>query len=409
MVMTHPGLPALWGIGVILGMIVISLWGLFAPRNRTNIDFRSPSILRAPIDSLRNLLSPIIRFVSHQPLVLTFIRIVFVAIFLLIILTGLMGTLVPSKNLATVLTWNIWWTGLVVLIFFLGSAWCAVCPWNSLASWLVHRKLWKRPDEETSFSFKVPKQLRNLMPALFLLIVLTWLELGVLVTSSPKNTALIAIAMLFMTCLSLVLFERRAFCRFACPVGRTIGFYAQLAPVELRPIDTSICKDCTTLECYNGTSEIEPCPTHQVIGRMKQNTYCLSCCNCINACPHDNIAFRTRPPSREAIIDARPHWDESLFMVTLLSLTIFHGIIMLPFWEGWLLKLAGWLDEGATMIGSFTILLFHIAFGTTGALRRNNPDHPKIEQAQITVSKNIFGLCLCLTTPRLYLSHRPQS
>ncbi len=57
-----------------------------------------------------------------------------VVAFLLIIYAGLYRTPVAERNLATVLTWNIWWAGLVISVFFLGSSWCAVCPWDTLAN-----------------------------------------------------------------------------------------------------------------------------------------------------------------------------------------------------------------------------------------------------------------------------------
>ncbi len=78
----------------------------------------------------------------------------------------------------------------------------------------------------------MPKQLRNVWPALLLFIGLTWLELGAGVTTSPYATALLALLMLVLATVSLSLFERKAFCRYFCPVGRTVGFYSQLAPVE---------------------------------------------------------------------------------------------------------------------------------------------------------------------------------
>jgi hypothetical protein len=188
-------------------------------------------------------------------------------------------------------------------------------------------------------------------------IALTWLELGFGVTTSPYITALLSLLMIVMATVSLAIYEGKAFCRYFCPVGRTIGFYSQLAPVELRPIDPDICANCTTLECYHGTETVEPCPTHLVMGRLKQNTYCTSCGNCTQSCPDKNVAWRFRPPSQEAIQDARPHWDEAWFMLSLLALTGFHGVTMLPFFEGQLSKLALIIGDSGQLLWSFTILL----------------------------------------------------
>ena len=45
-------------------------------------------------------------------------------------------------------------------------------------------------------------------------------------------------------CLALVLslvFERRSFCNYLCPIGGFTGLYAQAGPVELRVKDADIC------------------------------------------------------------------------------------------------------------------------------------------------------------------------
>jgi ferredoxin len=164
-----------------------------------------------------------------------------------------------------------------------------------------------------------------------------------------------ALLMVVMATLSLAVFERNAFCRYFCPVGRTIGAYSQLAPIELRPINTTTCADCTTLDCYHGNEEIEPCPTWLVMGRLRQNSYCTSCGNCSQSCPHQNIDWRLRSPGAEALQSGRPHWDEAWFMLGLLALTGFHGITMMPFWERDISQLGRLIGDSGQLLWSFSI------------------------------------------------------
>jgi ferredoxin len=266
---------------------------------------------------------------------------------------GLFGAPDPKGNLATVLTWNIWWVLVIISVFFLGSAWCSVCPWSSLADWLVKRRLWRRPAGTSGLNLRPPRLLRRVWPALLLLVGLTWLELAWGATTSPMLTAVLALFMVVLAAVCLVLFERKALCRYICPVGRTIGFYSQLAPIELRPVDTDVCGRCTTLECYHGTDVVEPCPTHLTMGRFAQNTYCTSCGNCVISCPYQNVAWRLRSLASEARVGARPHWDEAWFMVTLWAITTFHGLSMRPYWADWVRGQA--LEESGHLVGSFTL------------------------------------------------------
>lgn len=139
-----------------------------------------------------------IRVLTRSPWLLLGVKALLVALFLLVILAGLYGTPIAERNFATVLTWNLWWVGLVFSIFFLGSAWCAVCPWDTLAYWLVSRRLWRRAQPNNSLNPRMPKGLRNLWPALVLFIGLTWLELGFGFTLSPYGNALMAVLMVVL-------------------------------------------------------------------------------------------------------------------------------------------------------------------------------------------------------------------
>ncbi len=350
MIMTHPGLPEGWGYAVWAVMLLLGLWALATrvPRelSRKTLDLEAFWLTR-----------PLLRLLLHSPWPLRLLRLMVVGLFLLVIVAGLYGSPIAERNIATVLTWNIWWAGLIVSVFFLGSAWCAVCPWDALASWMVRPRLWLgrlHVRIDNSLELKVPRYLRNVWPALLMLVGLTWLELGVGVTTSPYATALLSLLMVVLATLGMALFRNKAFCRFVCPVGRTVGFYAQLAPVELRPIDAEICAACTTLECYNGSDRVDPCPTQLVMGRLTQNTYCTSCGNCVRSCPRQNVGWRLRPPSHEAVIDARPHWDEAWFMLGLLALTGFHGLTMMPFWEEWMSAFAQRIGDSGQLLLSFS-------------------------------------------------------
>ncbi len=212
----------------------------------------------------------------------------------------------------------------------------------------------------------MPAWLRNVWPALLMFMALTWFELGVGVTTAPYATALLSLLMVVMATISLALFENKAFCHYFCPVGRTVGYYSQLAPVELRPINHDVCADCKTLECYHGSDLIEPCPTNLVMGTLKQNTFCTSCGNCVQSCPHQNISWQLRPQSVEVKQDARPRWDEAWFMLGLLTLTSFHGITMLPFWFDGMSQFGRWVGDSGQLLFSFSVGMLFIMLAPIG-------------------------------------------
>ena len=349
--MTHPGLPVFWAYVIWGFMIFFSVLCVF----------KRPAAMLSDKSKKKHInlntipvIGSIVRYVSSSVWLLLFLKLVVLSLFLLVIYAGLMGTPIPERNIATVLTWNIWWAGLIVSILFLGSAWCAVCPWDTLANWFVKPRLWFYK-MNNSLELTPPKWMRSVWPALIMFTGLTWLELGYGVTASPYATALLSLLMVVLATISLALYKNKAFCHYVCPVGRTVGFYSQLAPVELRPIDDAVCADCTTLECFSGTQQVEGCPTQLVMGRLSQNTYCTSCGNCVKSCEKKNVGWRLRPISVEAMQNARPHWDEAWFMLALLALTSFHGITMMEFWESWIRDFARQIGDTGQLLTSFSL------------------------------------------------------
>lgn len=399
MMMTYPGLPVDWGIFVMLLMFIISLWFLISPQPHTTVaNSRKLYLSQLP------LVGRWIHRMTVSPWLLLSIRIFITAVFLLIIVAGLSGSQIPQRNIATLFTWNIWWTGVIISIFFAGSAWCAICPWDALANWLVKRRLWRRAPTHASLNLRVPRIVRNIFPALFLFIGLSWLELGVGITTNPYATALMALLMVVLATLSMLVFERNAFCRYFCPVGRTIGSYSQLAPIELRPIDTEICAECKTLDCYHGNENIDPCPTWLVMGRLQQNSYCTSCGKCSLSCPQKNIDWRLRQPGSEALQSGRPHWDEAWFMLGLLALTGFHGITMMPFWEHDISQLGQFIGDSGQLLWSFTIGLLVCLAGVISFYALTVKLTQYIIRADISYQR-LFATLAFVTLPLAFAYH----
>ena len=384
--MVHPGLPAGWVVFIFISMLLIGLrYAFFYSRKSEEAkSFKYPFF------------NKIIKPFITRPWLIVSLRLFAATVFLVVIYAGLFGTPIPEKNIATVLTWTIWWSGVIISIFFVGSAWCAICPWDAIATWLVRQRLWKRGRESSSLNLRVPKILRSVWPALLMFVGLTWLELGVGVTVSPYATALMALFMVVAATISLAIYERKAFCRYFCAIGRTIGAYSSIAPIALAPVNEKTCADCTTLECYHGNENIEPCPTNLVMGRLTQNTYCTSCGACSMSCPHENVGWRIRGVGDEITHASRTtalrgRVDEAWFILGLVALTIFHGITMMPYWEGSIQKLAYAIGDSGQLLMSFSagmfvsmlvpILLFIIAIKSTQRLMNTTEEYNRIFSA----------------------------
>jgi polyferredoxin len=346
MVMIHPGLPEEWIQGIAAVMLAIAAWALFA-RTVPDKPARTWNLAQVPA------LGGLVRFLNRSPYPLLAARLASVSVFLVVIAAGFFGTIHPEHNIATAFVWNIWWPLIIVAVFFIGSAWCAICPWDTLATWLVRRSWWKRVTPHPGLNLKVPRYLQNVWIALLMFMGMSWLELGMGVTGKPVMTAALGVLMLVLSVVFLLVFERKAFCRYACPVGRTVGFYSRLSPIEVRPLEQSTCDGCKTMECFHGSEKIEPCPSKLVVGRFSENTFCLSCGNCVLSCPSQNVSWRVRGLDTEAKKSTTPGWDSAWFMLALLGITSFHGITMIPQWSEWLVAAAQAIGETGHLFVSF--------------------------------------------------------
>ena len=295
------------------------------------------------------------------------VQLVAVTFFLGIVAAGLFGDQHPGLNIAPILTWTVWWGGLVVLIMFAGKAWCYMCPWDAIAGWMERLSFWRKKDDGLGLNLRWPRVIRNISMATILFVGLTWVELGFGVTMRPAATAWIAIAMLIMAIVSAFLFDRKSFCRYGCLVGRISGLYALFSGIEVRRRDSTTCRSCRTQECYRGSATAYGCPTFEHPGTMRTNTYCIQCGECLQACPHDNLAVNLRPWGEDLRIDGKPRRDEAYLALLMLSLTGFHGLTMTPVWQSMTVLLEEWLPIGritSFSLGMFGIMAFPVLIYT---------------------------------------------
>jgi len=269
------------------------------------------------------------------------------------ILAGLIGTPVGSHNFSIVFVWIAWWAILIlVAVPFFGRGWCAVCPIPLPGEWLQRGAVLSPPDKKPKWlNLRVPKMFRNiwLQNISFLLLAL----FSSVLLTTPNITGIVLAAMLFAAIGLSTVFERRAFCRYLCPVGGFIGLYSQTAPIELRIKDKQVCVTCEGKPCYNGSTNGYGCPWDVFPGGLTKNTYCGLCMECIRTCPHDNIAVNLRAFSADL---AKPstRMDEAFKAFIMLGSAIIYAGVLLGPW--------GSFKDAAYNVGSGAWFTYATAF-----------------------------------------------
>jgi transcriptional regulator with AAA-type ATPase domain/NAD-dependent dihydropyrimidine dehydrogenase PreA subunit len=250
-----------------------------------------------------------------------------------------------QENFALNLFWAWWWPLILVTFPFVGRAWCAVCPFmiygevaQKLSLWLVPRQLKSWPREQAEqwggwFLF-----------GLFTLIYL-WEELWHL-----ENTAYLSSCLLLLitagAVVCSVIFERRFWCRYLCPIGGMNGLFAKLSMIELRAQQGTCSAECTTYQCYKGGPqkgeglETLGCPVYSHPAQLEDNRDCVLCMTCLKACPHRSVELNLRPPGIELWTSHVPRASEVALLLLLLSGVFLHRLPEIQTQLGWDLRLA---------------------------------------------------------------------
>ena len=273
-----------------------------------------------------------------------------VLLLVLVVFAGFFGIQNSNKSLATISIWVIWWSLLIISLALFGRIWCLMCPFGTIGDWVQRRPFYKKVNDVFSLNRKWPVKFRNLSIAAVFFLVITWADFQFNLVNSPLNTAYFIVALIGLIVIISILFERRSFCRYACPVTGLIGLYSMFAPFELRAKDQENCKTCKEKYCISGNENGYSCPVFEYPGTMEKNTHCILCTECIKTCHFDepniihsfstgssnrnNISFNIRSFAGDLFTLTKTRMDEALFILMLLGVTIFQALIMIRPWAG---------------------------------------------------------------------------
>jgi len=220
-----------------------------------------------------------------------------------LILHGLFGPQVAPANLATVLSWVQYRGWLILALLVAGNFFCTACPFVLVRD--QGRRL-------TAPSRKWPRRLRVKWIGIALFIgVLFAYELFDL-WALPRATAWLVLGYFAAALVIDLRFTGATFCKYLCPIGQFSFVASTMSPLELQVRQPETCRTCRTVDCIKGRrDEAVPsrvlrrgCELALFLPAKVGNLDCTFCMDCVQACPHDNIAVATRVPGLE-LVDPR--------------------------------------------------------------------------------------------------------
>ena len=259
-------------------------------------------------------------------------------VFYLFILSSLWGSPVGNRNIAIIFVWVLWWFILKAIIVPLGGRiWCMVCPLPAPAEWLSRRSFTavryiQKPFKTLHHRFTgLQKDWPKLLDNIWLqnILFLALISFGMILITRPIATASLFLIILAMSLLLALIYRRRAFCQYLCPVGGFLGTYSMASMTELRAVEYDTCKKHKEKSCYAGGPGGWACPWKQYVGTMKRNNYCGLCTECIKSCPKDNVGVFIRPFGSDRKLKG---YDEMYNVIIMLVVALVFSITMAGPW-----------------------------------------------------------------------------
>ncbi len=258
-------------------------------------------------------------------------------VFVLVNLWLWLGPQDRAHNGALNLFWAWWWPLILLAFPLVGRLWCSFCPfmvWGEIVQRLATAlgwppRPWPRGDSD--------RWAAPVLAAGFAGILL-WEQLGNL-----ENTAWLSSCLLLLITAGAVIgslvFEKRFWCRYLCPVGGMNGLFAKLAISELRAEVGTCSGSCSTYGCFKGGPAVGEglatagCPLGTHPAHLADNRNCVLCFTCAAACPHRSVQLRLRPPAADLQREMEAPAGEAGLILVLA------GGVCLHHWQ----RLLGWL------------------------------------------------------------------
>ena len=254
------------------------------------------------------------RALAH-PAVLFLCRVLSFAIFVLIVVAGLIGTQNPFKNIAPTLVWVVWWVGVAYVSALVGDVWALINPWRTGFLWAeaLYRRL--RPGRELSRGRPYPHGL-GAWPAVCLFLAFVWIELAWPGGETPRNLAVAALAYSAITWAGMLVFGRERWLRHGEAFALVFGLLARFAPLEVRVTAPGLCRACPAAPCAS------------------RDGGCVGCYACYERAAPAERAWNLRPYAVGLLGDGPVPWSVMVFVLLMLSTVTFDGLTETPAWQG---------------------------------------------------------------------------
>lgn len=320
------------------------------------------------------------------------IWVVMMAIFVPVTILGFVGEQTRDHSITLNLFWAWWWPGYLFLFAFVGRFWCAVCPFMITGEGLRRLSLWLSPRQQLSWNTQWLNRWGAWILFAGFVAIYLWEQLWDLPHHAYLSAWLLVTIAAGAVIFSLI-YERRLWCRYLCPIGGMSGMFAKLSMIELRSTQQVCGSQCTTFGCYKGSEGTtvtfadallnegqvsNGCPLYVHPAQLQDNRDCMFCMTCLKTCPNRSAQLNLRFPASDLLDNHQGFWAEVALLLLLFGGVFMHHAHTILAWLG--------LDtipvDAAHLLISLPIALALLSipagviFGTHAIARLLDPEQP---------------------------------
>src|SRR5215211_1748354 len=188
-------------------------------------------------------IGPLRMLLTARPF-LSGLRLLSVALFVLVILSGFFGQQNQGANFAPTFVWITWWVGFSFFVALVGNVWPLLNPWKILFEWAAAlvRRLTPKIDLELG-ALPYPPRL-GVWPAVMFYAAFIWIEVVFDGSSVPSFVAFFAVCYSILTWWNMLLFGKDAWLRNGEAFSVFFGVLGRFAPTEVRVKRAKLCQGC---------------------------------------------------------------------------------------------------------------------------------------------------------------------